>query len=410
MQLREKHVAEHVSGSRFSARGGLRKFPSPAKSTFRSTMSVFGSFGTSRRRLVGRCYPLFGHMKGALPVWTVAILTCCLRMNGCAVVPSDGLGLHQENLTQSSDSSQTVSTGNASRRRQVAAFLGVDEKSAVLQGVAGSAAEGSAAESRGATKSLSNAAQSRRSTNTEQSRVGTGRVTDLLPAMPRLNTGAVSDLVASFFRKIRSDQMKKPSSPPSVTVVEELGGPGVISEDDIGSFGEVRESVVACTVSTQVVVVVDAGSTKTRGNLLSYETEWCPGKGRRDFLDTLTHWGEGEKFDGMRLSIHNFIHKHIGDDYDATAEQDATLASHTDELQAVAANIVTSLLKSMEAMAEAKLSREAVQDAKAGGVPVFYHSTGGVRDLPGRCEKFFCRTPDEIWNYTGEADSRFTLP
>lgn len=206
------------------------------------------------------------------------------------------------------------------------------------------------------------------------------------------------------------DNMEKAGAVKETTAVrEELGGTKVSTGlDSTGGFGEVRETVAACTYSAQVIVVVDAGSTATRGNLISYDTEWCPRKGRRPFMSTLTHWGEGKKTLGMRKAIHDFITKHIGDKYEATAEQDAELASKVEELRVLAVKIITDVLQTMEVMMKEKLTGADYEDAKWGAVPVFVHSTGGVRDLPGRLrEVFFIALKDEIMNYKGTTGVEF---
>lgn len=142
---------------------------------------------------------------------------------------------------------------------------------------------------------------------------------------------------------------------------------------------QLRSAERRCKTARQAIVVIDGGSTKTRAQLFSVLTESCPFKGRRVLRDSISFLEEGKSFTGLRTVLEEWLDAHAGDDWASKAFQAEALLSSYDSMQRTAKELVEGILKDAAGRLEKHFSEAERLQAQSLGVPVFFHSTAGVR-------------------------------
>lgn len=141
-------------------------------------------------------------------------------------------------------------------------------------------------------------------------------------------------------------------------------------------------SEVSCQHLTQAVVVVDGGSSKTLPSLFTVVTESCPQVGRRVLEGTLKFVAEGTKVAGVRDLLEDWLDAHAGKDWESRELDAETLMRSFPSMQEQANRLVSNLIRDVVQLLSAQLSEEEKEEVKALGVPLFFHTTAGVRGFP----------------------------
>ncbi|KFH12689.1 GDA1/CD39 (nucleoside phosphatase) family protein [Toxoplasma gondii MAS] len=145
---------------------------------------------------------------------------------------------------------------------------------------------------------------------------------------------------------------------------------------------ELMLSEVSCRQLTQAMIVVDGGSSKTLPSLFTAVTESCPQEGRRVLEGTLKFVGEGTKVAGVRDLLEDWLDAHAGKDWESRELDAQTLMRSFPSMQEQANKLVARLIQDVVALLNSRLSETEKEEVKALGVPVFFHTTAGVRGFP----------------------------
>ncbi|PHJ24169.1 gda1 cd39 (nucleoside phosphatase) family protein [Cystoisospora suis] len=137
-----------------------------------------------------------------------------------------------------------------------------------------------------------------------------------------------------------------------------------------------------CRELTQALIVVDGGSSKTQPSLFTVTTESCPRQGRRVIEGTLKLVKEGPKSAGVRDLLEDWLNKHAGPDWESRELDAATLMKSFPSMQAMANELAVKLLADVTELLEKSLSSTQKEEVKVLGIPIFFHSTAGVRGFP----------------------------
>ncbi|EPT27035.1 GDA1/CD39 (nucleoside phosphatase) family protein [Toxoplasma gondii ME49] len=143
---------------------------------------------------------------------------------------------------------------------------------------------------------------------------------------------------------------------------------------------DLRKSESLCTLADQAVVVVDGGSTGTRTEVFAITTESCPGKGRVVLPQKLRFLGNGRRVMGFRQLLETWLDAHAAG-WEAKPDASVTMTKYVPELQMRTAQLVTKLKSDVADFLNTHLSELEARSAKQLGVPVFVHSTAGIRDF-----------------------------
>lgn len=198
-------------------------------------------------------------------------------------------------------------------------------------------------------------------------------------APPQKHTGeafsAASTRSASYAQNLLSTLSSHPETPKSRMASESTRAGRRLLEELL-----LNESI--CRELTQALIVVDGGSSKTQPSLFAVTTESCPRQGRRVIEGTLKLVKEGPKSAGVRDLLEDWLNKHAGPDWESRELDAATLMKSFPSMQAMANKLAVKLLADVTELLEKNLSSTQKEEVKVLGIPIFFHSTAGVRGFP----------------------------
>ncbi|PFH31391.1 GDA1/CD39 (nucleoside phosphatase) family protein [Besnoitia besnoiti] len=145
---------------------------------------------------------------------------------------------------------------------------------------------------------------------------------------------------------------------------------------------ELMLSEVSCRQLKQALIVVDGGSSKTLPSLFTVSTESCPHEGRRVLEGTLKFIGEGTRVAGVRDLLEDWLTEHAGQGWESRELDSATLMRSFPSMQRQTNELVANLVRDIVKLLNKSLSEEEQAEVKAVGVPIFFHTTAGVRGFP----------------------------
>ncbi|KAL8426404.1 hypothetical protein Efla_006756 [Eimeria flavescens] len=135
-----------------------------------------------------------------------------------------------------------------------------------------------------------------------------------------------------------------------------------------------------CRVGANPILVIDGGSTGTRGALFRVEAESCPLRGRRVLAEGIRLLQEGRKFQGLRQLLEDWLDAHAGADWPSKPYDAAALLKQYPSMVEVARQLMHAVLDDAALLIRKYFTEEEQQEAVSLGVPVLFYSTAGIRD------------------------------
>ncbi|KAL8444822.1 hypothetical protein Emag_005304 [Eimeria magna] len=135
-----------------------------------------------------------------------------------------------------------------------------------------------------------------------------------------------------------------------------------------------------CHKSANPILVIDGGSTGTRGALFRVIAESCPLKGRRVLAEGLHFLGEGKKRKGLRQLLEEWMDSNAGPDWPSKPYDAKALLKEFPSMLEAAKELMFSVLDDAASMIDANFNDIEKEEARSVGVPVLFFSTAGVRD------------------------------
>ncbi|KAL8270795.1 hypothetical protein Esti_005269 [Eimeria stiedai] len=135
-----------------------------------------------------------------------------------------------------------------------------------------------------------------------------------------------------------------------------------------------------CHRSANAILVIDGGSTGTRGALFRAMAESCPLKGRRMLAEGLQFLGEGRKRKGLRQLLEEWMDANAGPDWPSKPYDAKALLKQYPSMLEAARSLMFEVLDDAAGMIDKNFSDVEKEEARSLGVPVLFFSTAGVRD------------------------------
>ncbi|OEH73571.1 putative nucleoside-triphosphatase [Cyclospora cayetanensis] len=180
------------------------------------------------------------------------------------------------------------------------------------------------------------------------------------------------------------------------------------SEAEPSELTELMTAGRQCRNSRNPVLVIDGGSTGTRGTLVRVEAESCPRLGRKVLPDSITFLEEGTKFIGLRQLMEKWLDENAGPDWASKPYDAKALLSKYPSMLEAGKTLVHQILNNAVDLIHKHLTPYEQEEAKTVGVPVLFFSTAGVRDTHDWYRRgLFAAFMEAINSFSGEHEIVF---
>lgn len=135
-----------------------------------------------------------------------------------------------------------------------------------------------------------------------------------------------------------------------------------------------------CRLSFNPVLVVDGGSTGTRGALFRLKAESCPRLGRKMLPNSIKFLEEGTKFAGLRQTLEKWLDEHAGPEWPSKPYDAKALLKKYKSMLETGRELMHNILDNAVGLITKHFSVYEQEEIRAVGIPVLLFTTAGVRD------------------------------
>lgn len=135
-----------------------------------------------------------------------------------------------------------------------------------------------------------------------------------------------------------------------------------------------------CRHSHNPILVIDGGSTGTRGALFRVTSKSCPRVGRKVLPESIVFLEEGTKYAGLRQTMEKWLDENAGNDWASHPYDAKALLTKYPSMLKAGRELMHNILDNVAEMIKNHFNLYDQEDSKAVGVPVLFFSTAGVRD------------------------------